>query len=74
MTFKRTGDEGYLDACWKLVEVPLNFFRDYTVPMASSAEWDRNRAAIIPITVPWAFFFLQGLLTYGDDSSNDEEH
>jgi hypothetical protein len=78
MTFKRTGDDGVLGKCWKLVEVPLNFVRDYSVPMAEKAEWDRVRAAVIPFTLPWAFFFLQGLLTVGDDSTvhdeSNEEH
>jgi hypothetical protein len=74
MTFKRTEDVSFVGKCWLIVEVPLNFLRDYTVPMADKYEWDRNRAAIIPLTLPWAFFFLQGWLTTGDDAiPSDEE-
>lgn len=53
------------------MEVPLNLLRDYSVPMADKSEWDRNRAAIIPITLPWAFCFLEGMLTLNDDSMNN---
>ena len=48
--------------------MPLNFVRDYTVPMAEKVEWDRTRAAILPFFIPWAFFFLQGSFTINDDS------
>jgi len=60
MTFKRTEGNSVIGKCWKIVEVPLNFLRDYSVPMADKSEWDRNRAAIIPLTFPWAFAFLNG--------------
>lgn len=67
-TFKRSTDEGLHNKCWKIVEVPLNFLRDYTVPMAEKAEWDRTKASILPFFLPWAFCFLQGMFTIGDDS------
>lgn len=35
MVFKRTQqDESLLDKFWAVVDIPLNFFRDFTVPMA----------------------------------------
>lgn len=67
-TFKRSTDEGLGSKCWKIVEIPLNFLRDYTVPMAEKAEWDRTKASILPMFLPWAFCFLQGMFTIGDDS------
>lgn len=71
--FKRSEDDtGLLNKLFKFVEVPLNFFRDYTVPMAETAEWDRKRACILPFCVPWAFCFLQGWLTFGDDSVDSD--
>ena len=72
MTFKRTEGGGVIGNCFKLVEVPLNFLRDYSVPMADKSEWDRNRAAIIPITLPWAFFFLLGDFTLNHDSVDSD--
>jgi len=57
-TFKRTEGKHVIGHCWKIVEVPLNLLRDYSVPMADKCEWDRNRAAILPLTATWAFAFL----------------
>ena len=72
MTFKRTGDDGCFGTCWKLVEIPLNFLRDYTIPMADISEWDRTRAAMLPLTLPWAAFFLNGMFTINDDSVDSD--
>ena len=50
------------------IAVPLNIIRDYTVPMGEIDAWDRNRAAIVLITMPAAFFVLMGFednLVYG---------
>mgnify|MGYP007078245645 CR=1 FL=1 len=33
-------------------EWPLTFLRDYSVPMGDFADWDRKRAAILPLTIP----------------------
>lgn len=70
MVFKRTqqDDESIIDKIFSVIDIPLNFFRDYTVPMADVSEWNRLRAAIVPLTMPFAFFYLQGMLTTGDDS------
>ena len=73
--FKRSEDDGGIfNLAWKVFEVPLNFLRDYTVPMAERAEWNRTRAWILPICIPWAFCFLQGFLTTNDDSVDSQEH
>ena len=50
----------------KIIEIPLTFLRDYTTPMADPADWDRNRAAILPLTLPISFFYLQKFLTPDD--------
>jgi hypothetical protein len=59
--FKRAGDnnESKLDKCWKIVEIPLNFLRDFSVPMADFDDWDRFRASVLPFTIPTAFMFTQ---------------
>ena len=46
----------------KIWEIPLNFLRDYTIPMAEFEEWDRTRATVLPLTVPISFCFLFSLL------------
>lgn len=68
--FKRTEGEEMspFAACLlKIVEVPLNFVRDYTIPMSDFAEWDRTRAAVLPLTIPAGVCTLQAL--YFDDAS-----
>lgn len=59
--FKRTEDDD-MSPCMmcltKTVEVPLNLMRDFTCPMADFAEWDRNRASILPMTIPTGFCIL----------------
>ena len=55
-----------------LIEVPLCFIRDYTVPMAEHASWNRNRASIVPMTITIAFFYLGGSLT--DDGLDWEKN
>lgn len=72
-TFKRTDGGSVIGSLSKIVEVPLNFIRDITVPMADKYEWNRNRAAIIPLTLPWAFSYLQGNITMGHDAHNNEQ-
>ena len=47
--------------------------RNYSVPMAETDEWDRNRGALYPMLLPFAFFFLNGALSSGDDSNINEE-
>lgn len=71
-TFKRTDGGSVIGSLSKIVEVPLNFIRDYTTPMADKFEWDRTRAAIIPLTLPWAFSFLRGMITLGHDAQDDD--
>jgi len=60
--FKRSAEEadlnlfGYL---WLyLVEVPLNFLRNYSIPTTDSAEWERTRAAILVVTTPGCFCYF----------------
>jgi len=52
-----------LDIIQNFITIPLNFMRDYTVPMGDINDWNRNRAAIVPITMPIAFFILMGFVT-----------
>ena len=58
--FKRTQSRAttWLGYVTKIVEIPLNLLRDYTVPMAEVSDWSRNRAAILPLTIPVGFCLL----------------
>jgi hypothetical protein len=47
----------------KIIEIPLTFIRDITVPMADNADWNRNRASVLPLTVPISFCYLQKFMT-----------
>ena len=43
-----------------VISVPLTFIRNYTIPICRDEFWDRNRAAVMPLTIVWAFLFLNG--------------
>ena len=59
--FKRTKDErGLCDRLMLVISVPLGFLRDFSTPMGEEDAWNRNRAAIIPITLVISFFYLNG--------------
>ena len=68
--FKNTSEEGIFGNLMKIVSVPLTLVRDYTVPIGEEDQWDRQRAAIIPMTLVIAFLFLNGSIheiTYVED-------
>lgn len=71
MVFKRATFDGFFNKCWLIVELPLNILRDYTCPMSEYADWNRNRATIIPLTFVWGFLFLQNFF-YPDVEDTDE--
>lgn len=54
-----------------MIEWPVNFARDYTIPMAEEERWDRLRAAILPITMPIAFLFNMGILGWTECDEKD---
>ena len=55
----------------KVISVPLTFLRDYSCPMADNDNWDRNRAAIIPVTTVLAFISLNSMLVPFDDTGKN---
>ena len=56
----------------KVISTPLTFLRDYTIPFGDNENWDRTRAAIIPMTLMFAFKFLNGDI-YNQDDDEDED-
>ena len=60
--FKRIKNEGIADNLMKVIEIPLNFLRDYTIPIADDEAWNRNRASVLPCFIVLAFLYLNGNL------------
>ena len=48
--------------CFQFVEYPLNFVRDYSIPMADYEEWSRVRAGAVCLFTPISLAFLLELL------------
>lgn len=65
--FKGAKDEGILDIFMRIIAFPLNLLRDYTVPIGEEDAWDRERAAVIPMTLVLAFFILNGNIAPGQE-------
>ena len=64
MTFKRTTQRTFLSFICRILEIPLVIIRDISIPMCEASEWNRNRAAILPITMPVVFCFLAGQMDF----------
>lgn len=58
--FKRTKEKGCVDSLMMIIELPLNFLRDISTPMGEVEAWNRNRAAVLPVTLMISFFYLNG--------------
>jgi sodium/potassium/calcium exchanger 6 len=43
-----------------MISVPLAFLRDCTCPMVEIEAWNKFRAAVLPLTIPFSFAFLTG--------------
>ena len=54
----------------KLISVPIILVRDYTVPIGEEEAWDRNRASVLPMTIVFAFFWLNGNMKTDKDSTD----
>lgn len=60
MVFKRAEEDSLMSRCWKIVEIPFDFVRNYTVPMVDPVDWNRTRAAVLPLTTIWGYCYLSG--------------
>mmetsp|Transcript_4570 Transcript_4570/g.6926 ORF Transcript_4570/g.6926 Transcript_4570/m.6926 type:complete len:140 (+) Transcript_4570:1284-1703(+) len=65
---RRAKDEGVGGVFMLIFTIPLNFLRDYSCPAGEVEEWNRNRAAILPLTIVGSFFFLNGSLDPAQDN------
>ena len=54
------------DGAWNtfinIIDWPLTLLRDYSIPPAEEENWDRTRAAILPMTMPLTFVTLMGFI------------
>ena len=66
--FKRTSENSLQDSVMLIVAIPLNFFRDYTIPTSDYETWNRNRNSIIAVTLIPSFLWLFEM--YKDENQN----
>ena len=72
--FRRAQEQGISNVLLKIVEVPLNFLRDYSVPMGEEDAWNRTRASILPATLVMSVLYLNGnLQDVGRINDTDDE-
>ena len=63
---------GFKKVFMLFISVPMNFLRDYTIPMSSvpikdGNEWDQKKAATIPVFYVFASLYLSGQFRCGPD-------
>jgi len=68
IVFRATREEGCLNSMMKLISVPLTLLRDYSVPIGDEDTWDRQRASVVPMTLVFAFLWLNGYMNSPDES------
>ena len=54
-----------------VISTPLNFLRDYSIPIGEAEQWDRSRAATVPCFIVFAFFWLNGNMKKDDSASSE---
>lgn len=69
--FRATREEGCLNSLMKLISVPLNILRDYTIPCGEEDGWDRNREAVVSMTIVFAFLWLNGSMQPEDGEDSE---
>ena len=62
ISLRQIHDKGFVDSVSSLVTVPLNFVRNYSIPMSEDESWNKNRAAILPLTLPTGMAIITGHL------------
>ena len=68
--FRTAKNETIWDNLMKLVSVPLNLLRDYTIPCGEEEGWDRNREAVVSMTIIFAFLWLNGNMQNDDPNES----
>ena len=56
----------------KGITIPMGFMRDYTIPSGDQESWDRTRSAVIPMTLVFAFEFLNGNIYQADGGPEED--
>ena len=63
--FKRPDSDetkGCTQIFWAIIDWPLNFLRDLTIPAGDREKWDRTKMSIVPVFLPMAFLYLFGFV------------
>lgn len=56
---------------FSIVTIPLTFVRDYTCPMSESENWNKKKAAILPLTIPTGVMVLSGSLNFYSEDMDE---
>jgi sodium/potassium/calcium exchanger 6 len=54
--------QGCSQIFWTIIDWPLNFLRDLTIPAGDREKWDRTKMAIVPALLPMSCLYLYGLV------------
>jgi sodium/potassium/calcium exchanger 6 len=70
LLFKRSKEDGPIDIVLNILDFPINFLRDYTIPPGHNENWDRKRMTFVPITISFAAVLLFGVLDDWEEDKN----
>jgi len=73
ISLRQIHDKGFVDSVSSLVTVPLNFVRNYSIPMSEDESWNKNRAAILPLTLPTGMAIITGHLNLFTKVEDEQE-
>lgn len=65
--FKNSKEDTNWGVFFWLIDLPVNFMRDYTIPAGSMDNYDRTKMTIVPITISFAFCYLMGFVSSSED-------
>ena len=62
LIFKNSKEDTNLGVFFWLIDLPVNFLRDYTIPAGSLDNYDRTKMTVVPITISFTFCYLMGFI------------
>jgi sodium/potassium/calcium exchanger 6 len=68
--FRKTAHEGFVSTVSKLVTVPLLIVQDNTIPIQHNENWNRKRAAVVPVLIVFAYLWLNGYMQDNNEADN----
>ena len=74
---KRTREQGVLNTVSEILAFPFDVLRQITIPPPDYENYDKNKLAIIPLTIGFAFCLLMGFIgqshLYTDEEEKNEQ-